>query len=100
MIMKKYVLFLVVSTFFASIFAEKSPVLMKINGKEISKSEFEYIYNKNNSQNIVDKKDLNEYVQLFVDLKLKVSEAETQGLDTTKTFKEEFNGYRDRKSVV
>jgi peptidyl-prolyl cis-trans isomerase SurA len=51
-------------------------------------------YNKNNSQNIVDKKDLNEYVQLFVDLKLKVSEAETQGLDTTKTFKEEFNGYR------
>ncbi len=43
MIMKKYVLFLVVSTFFASIFAEKSPVLMKINGKEISKSEFEYI---------------------------------------------------------
>ena len=34
---------------------QSDPVLMKINGKNIPLSEFEYIYNKNNSNNVVDK---------------------------------------------
>ena len=42
------------------------PVLMTINGKSVHKSEFEYIYNKNNSNNSLDKKTLEEYVDLFV----------------------------------
>ena len=50
------------------------PTLMKINGKEIPISEFEYIYNKNNSNNVLDKKSLEEYVDLFVNFKLKVEE--------------------------
>ena len=62
------------------------PVLMKINGKPVHKSEFEYIYNKNNSNNALDKKTLNEYVDLFVNFKLKVEEAKAQGIDTTKSF--------------
>ena len=69
-------------------------VLMTINGEPITKSEFEYIYNKNNSDNAIDKKTLDEYVELFVNFKLKVAEAKAQGLDTTKTFKRELNGYR------
>ena len=43
------------------------PVVMKINGKEVTRSEFEYSYNKNNSEQTLDKKTLDEYVQLFVD---------------------------------
>ena len=69
-------------------------VLMTINGEPITKAEFEYIYNKNNSDNAIDKKTLDEYVELFVNFKLKVAEAKTQGLDTLKTFKRELNGYR------
>ena len=69
-------------------------VLMTINGEPITKSEFEYIYNKNNSDNAIDKKTLDEYVELFVNFKLKVAEAKAQGLDTTKSFKRELNGYR------
>ena len=69
-------------------------VLMTINGEPITKAEFEYIYNKNNSDNAIDKKTLDEYVDLFVNFKLKVAEAKTQGLDTLKTFKRELNGYR------
>ena len=69
-------------------------VLMTITGEPITKSEFEYIYNKNNSDNAIDKKTLDEYVELFVNFKLKVAEAKAQGLDTTKTFKRELNGYR------
>jgi len=34
------------------------PILMTINGKPVLKSEFEYIYNKNNSNNSLDKKRL------------------------------------------
>ncbi|WP_353330419.1 peptidylprolyl isomerase [Bacteroides sedimenti] len=75
---------------------QKDQVLMKINNKEITRSEFEYIYNKNNSNNGLDKKTLNEYVDLFVNFKLKVAEAEAEGVDTTKTFLNEFLGYRQQ----
>ena len=86
--------FLVVSV---SLLAQNSdPILMKINGKDIPLSEFEYIYNKNNSSNVVDKKSLDEYVDLFVNFKLKVEEAIAQGLDTTQSFKNEFNMYRNQ----
>lgn len=69
---------------------------MNINGKPVLKSEFEYIYNKNNSNNALDKKSLEEYVDLFVNFKLKVEEAKFQGIDTTKSFINELSGYRDQ----
>ncbi len=78
-----------------TVFGQASdPVLMKINGNPITKSEFEYIYNKNNSNNSMEKKNLQEYVDLFVNFKLKVEEAKSQGLDTTSSFKTEYLGYR------
>ena len=87
-------------TFFAlstSAFAQTTdPVLMTINNKPVLKSEFEYIYNKNNSNNSLDKKTLDEYVDLFVNFKLKVEEAKAQGIDTTKSFLNELAGYRSQ----
>lgn len=74
--------------------AENDPVIMTINGNPVTKSEFEYIYNKNNSANSIDKKTLDEYVDLFVNFKLKVEEAKAQGIDTTAAFVKEYNGYR------
>ena len=74
--------------------AGTDPVIMKINNKEVLKSEFEYIYNKNTNQQMVEQKDLNEYVDLFVNFKLKVAEAEAQGLDTVQSFITELSGYR------
>lgn len=74
----------------------KDPVLMQINDKPVYKSEFEYIYNKNNSNNSLDKKTLEEYVELFINFKLKVEEAKTQGLDTTRAFVNELDGYRNQ----
>jgi len=72
----------------------EDPVIMKINGKNIKKSEFEYIYKKNNNEQVIDQKTLQEYVELFKNFKLKVAEAEYQGLDTTQAFKKELNEYR------
>ena len=70
------------------------PVIMTVNGKPILKSEFEYIYNKNNTNNSLDKKTLDEYVELFINFKLKVEEAKHQGIDTTASFINELSGYR------
>ena len=73
---------------------QKDQVLMRINNKDITRSEFEYIYNKNNSNNELDKKSLDDYVNLFVNFKLKVTAAEAEGVDTTKNFRDELQGYR------
>ena len=69
------------------------PVIMTVNGKDIKLSEFEYMYNKNNKQQI-EKESLNDYVDRFVVYKLKVADAEANGLDTVATFVNEFNGYK------
>ena len=70
------------------------PILMNINGKDIRVSEFEYLYNKNNSQQL-EPQTLDEYVKMFVDYKLKVADAEAAGIDTTAQFLSEFIKYRN-----
>lgn len=93
--MKKVVTLVLFSAFLTvSLAQNNNPVLMKIAGKDVSKSEFEYIWNKNNSNTTPDMKTLDEYVDLFVNFKLKVAEAETQGIDTTQAFINELSGYR------
>ena len=77
-----------------TVFAQQDPMLMRINGKDILRSEFEYIYNKNNALSGIEQKTLNEYVDLFVNFKLKVAAAEAMGLDITRAFREELEGYR------
>ena len=70
---------------------------MKINGQPVSRSEFEYSFNKNNSEGVIDKKSVDEYVDLFVNYKLKVEAAKEARLDTLKSFLNEFAGYRDQQ---
>ncbi len=72
------------------------PVLMKINGKAITRSEFEYSFNKNNSDGVVDKKDVDSYVPLFVDFKLKVEAAKDACIDTLPAIKKELRGYKEQ----
>ena len=73
------------------------PVVMRINGKDVSRSEFEYNFNKNNGDNVVDKKTVDEYVDLFVNYKLKVEAALDARYDTLTSFKREFRTYRDQQ---
>ena len=68
---------------------------MTINGKNIHRSEFEYSYNKNNAEGVIDKKSVDEYVDLFINYQLKVIAAEEARLDTLSSFKKEFAMYRD-----
>lgn len=68
--------------------------LMTINGKAISAAEFMYIYEKNNQAGAIEPKSMDEYLDMFINFKLKVAEAEAQGIDTTESFKKELQGYR------
>ena len=81
----------------ASVCAQVSdPVIMRVNGRPITRSEFEYSFNKNNADGVIDKKGLEDYVPLYVNYQLKVEEARQQRLDTVSTIRQELNGYREQ----
>ncbi len=83
--------------FSASMFAQVAtdPAILKIANEPISKSEFERVFKKNNSKETnFDKKAVNEYLQLYINYKLKVREALELGMDTAKAFNDELGGYR------
>ena len=78
---------------YATFFGQDNTIL-KIDNQTVNKTEFEQIYWKNKKEKIATKKDLDEYIQLFINFKLKVIAAEELGLDTTKKFIDELSGYR------
>ena len=72
------------------------PVIMTVNGKQVTRSEFEYSFNKNgNPEKAVDIRAIEDYVPMFINYKLKVAAAEAARLDTLSSFKKEFMTYRD-----
>ena len=74
-------------------FAAKDPVIMTINGVDVPKSEFEYLYNKNSAQQ-VNPQTLDEYLEMFKLYKMKVADAKAEGLDTLASFIKETEQYR------
>lgn len=85
------------SLFAATLSQQDDPVIMTVNGQPVLRSEFEYSYNKNNSEGVIDKKTVEEYVDLFVNYKLKVAAALDARFDTLTSFKQEFAQYRDQQ---
>ena len=93
-------LFLTVILFFTSLsFSQKDAIIMKIDGKKVTKSEFLTIYLKNNATPKYDKSSLDEYMQLFTKFKLKVAEAEALGYDTIPKLNKELEGYRKQLAL-
>ncbi len=68
------------------------------NGETVSKSEFERVYAKNNGgiESAADHTEAQyqEYLDLYINFKRKVFEAEELGLDDTPAFQQEFGTYR------
>jgi len=89
--------FLVICSLNFSHAAAQEPIVMTINGQPVPLSEFEYSYNKNNTEGVIDKKTVDEYVDLFINYKLKVVAALDAKLDTMKSFQQEFAQYRDQQ---
>ena len=92
--MKKTLLTFVIALCALCVRAQEDKVLMTIDGKPVMLSEFKYIYEKNSQEAAGGQKSLEEYLDLFVNFKLKVTEAERRGIDTTEAFIKELKGYR------
>lgn len=72
-------------------------VLATIDGKPISRDEFMYAYQKNKALSGQKSQTPQEYLNLYINYQLKVADALAMGLDTTKTFRREFQLYRDQQ---
>lgn len=80
-------------TAFIAAWAAKDPVVMTVNGVDVPRSEFEYLYHKNSKQQLTPQP-LEEYAEMFRIYKLKVADAKASGLDTLETFRNEMAQYR------
>lgn len=79
---------------------EKDDILITIDGNDITSAEFLAIYHKNNPKETkVNKKKLKDYMERYIDFKLKVYDAEAQGYDTEDDFKNELDRYLDHLSL-
>ena len=93
--MKRSLLSGCVCLFAVSVFARQDPVLMRVNGRDISRSEFEYSYRHNavgEDGNLSPK----EYAVFFARSMQKVEAAKAAGLDTTSAFRKQQEAVRAR----
>ncbi len=74
----------------------KDAAVLTIDGEKITLEEFENIFKKNNRDSIITQKSLNDYMELFINFKLKVTAAKELGMDTVAKFKTELDGYRSQ----
>ena len=93
--MRKFQLLFVAFIITLSVKAQNETILT-IDGEAVTKSEFEYVFKKNNNDELITQEELDEYMELFINYKLKVKEAEDLGLDTVPSFVKELDGYRNQ----
>ena len=75
----------------------KSKPLITIGDKNITAKEFMEVYEKNNlNSEVIDKKDIDDYLNMYINFKLKVTEAEARKMDTLPKFIKEYDGYRQQ----
>jgi len=85
-------IFLLLSPFLSEAQDPNNKILLTVNGVRIQSGEFIRMYNK--SREPGKQSDVNSYLNQFIIFKLKVADAISEGIDTTKAFKTELNGYR------
>lgn len=93
---RKSIFFLSLSVMTATSFGQnEGQVLLDVAGEKTTVGEFMQIYKKNNNQSeALDSKSVTDYLQLYINFRLKVRDAVDAGLDTSKAFKHELAGYR------
>lgn len=72
----------------------QSPTVLTVGNESVNLADFEHIFLKNNRDQAITTEGLDDYMELFINFKLKVLEAEALGMDTSATFQRELEGYR------
>lgn len=80
--------------FSAITFCSTAQDVLTIANNNISLEEFKTVFYKNNQNTDINKSYLDEYMDLFINFKLKVQEAEELKMDTISTFINELDGYK------
>lgn len=80
--------------------AQENPVIFTVADDTVNEKEFRYIYEKNNSDapGLYTKASVQDYLDLYINFKLKVKAAREAGLDTTEKYLNEFEDYRKQLS--
>ncbi len=98
----KYVRFFLLGSFIllfiqpSSAQVKDSDVLFTVGGDTVTAGEFKRMYLKNIDQTGGDKQSPEDYLNLYINFKLKVHEAKAEGYDTVKDFRRELARYRDQ----
>ena len=78
-------------------FSFNDKTLITIGDEKVAVGDFMKVYNKNNTQtDAYETSTIEEYLDLYINFKLKVKEAEELKMDTSKVFVKELNGYREQ----
>ena len=82
-----------------SYFSINAQTLLEIENDKITLDEFKNVFFKNSHDEEIDKKYLDEYMDLFINFKLKVYEAKKLKMDTITSFINELEGYAEQLSI-
>ena len=91
----KFITFLCLLSFFSI----NAQTLLEIENDKITLDEFKNVFFKNSHDEEIDKKYLDEYLDLFINFKLKVYEAKKLKMDTITSFINELEGYAEQLSI-
>ena len=96
---RNLLLLLLLATYFTGISQKKNDVLLTIDEEPVYSSEFKQVFNKNLDLVIEEsQKNVDGYLGLFIDYKLKITEAYKQNLDKNETYIKEFEKYENQLS--
>lgn len=76
-------------------YGQSDPILMKINGNKITKSDFEYAYKKANNEASEDQS-VDQFLESFINYKLKVEEAKSLEMNKDEIFLKEYSRYLEQ----
>lgn len=96
--MKRILICIITVLLFIPVIAQDEPVVMTVNGYDVTQSEFEYFFKKNNTETTVTRKTIKRYADLYVNFKLKVQAAIDEGMDKSESFLSEYKMYRDMQA--
>lgn len=96
--MRKFLFFALVFFVGSSLFAQTADtaVVLEVAGEKVLKSDFVRMFKKNspNKAGGISQEELDEYLELFINYKMKLAQARELGLDTLKSYLEETDQYR------
>lgn len=89
----------IVSFVMLSLLLQAQELLLEVGGQKVTVEEFLYYYQKNSvNQASGDITPIDDYMQMFIDFKLKVAEAKWEKLDTVSAFQKELAHYTKQLS--